>query len=76
MTYSKFLVNGNATIGFNEIQIKAADKDTSNDYITFLLDKNRNLIATIITDKKPSLKLDFKSDWESLKVRNCYFKMV
>lgn len=76
MTYSKYLVNGNVTIGFNQMQIKRADHDTSNDFITFLLDSNKKLIATIITDGKPNIKLDFKSDWNILDTRNCYFKLV
>lgn len=76
MTYSKFLVNGNATIGFNQLRIQQADQETSNDFVTFLLDSNKNLIATIITNGKPNLKLDFKSDWKVLNTRNCYFKMV
>lgn len=76
MTYSKNLINGNSTIGFNKIKFEPANPETGQDYLTFLYDKKNNLIAVITTNDKPKIKLDWKTEYKTLNKINCFFKMV
>lgn len=80
MTYSKYLVKDNMTIGFNRIEIEKANPETCEEYLMFLLDADRSkpAIAVIRCENKPELKLDFKNHWTigNKETTNCFFKMV
>lgn len=76
MTYSKYLNNGNALIGFNKIKFEPASVETCQDFLTFLYDTNNVLIAVITTNKKPQLKLDWKSEYKRTNKTTYYFKLA
>ena len=77
MKVYKHLTYHGMTVGFDMIKIDTINTKTK-EYICYIMDNKKKVIATLLLNDMHDIKFDFKRDWEigNEVRRNLFYKVV